>query len=253
MNRIVSVFFLMMFIIGTDIFIASPLLPTLRDAFGVSVESSGWMVSAFSLGYALFALVAGPLSDGWNRKKAMIAGMAGFGLFTLLCGYATDYWTMLLFRFLAGVSGALASPQIWAAIPQLVPPNKVLQAMGIATAGLAVSQMFGVPIGSYLAGFGWSTPFIVIGACSFVIVLLIAVVLPSIPPVLSEQKAHLFLNATARCFMDQEQKLLFSLTSCFNSEILPRSLLSGHGFLTNLRLALPASEPSYCFLAWAIR
>ncbi|NEN86514.1 MFS transporter [Paenibacillus elgii] len=181
MNRVITLFFCIMFIIGTDTFIASPLLPTLREAFGVSVERSGWIVSAYALGYALFALVAGPLSDGWNRKKVMIAGMASFGVFTLLCGVAADFWTMLLFRFLAGVSGAFVSPQVWAAIPQIVPPGKVLKAMGIATAGLAVAQMLGVPIGSYLAAFGWHTPFIAIGVASFMIMMLIALVLPSIP------------------------------------------------------------------------
>lgn len=177
-----------MFIIGTDLFIVSPLLPTLRNAFHISVESSGWIVSSFAFGYALFALFAGPLSDGWNRKKVMIVGMFSFGLFTFLCGYATDFWMMLLFRFLAGVSGAFVSPQVWAAIPQLVPSKKVLKAMGIATAGLAVSQMLGVPIGSYLATFGWPTPFIAIGICSFLMVILIAIFLPSIPAVLSQEK-----------------------------------------------------------------
>lgn len=189
MNRVIALFFCMMFIIGTDTFIASPLLPTLREAFGISVERSGWIVSSYALGYALFALVAGPLSDGWNRKKVMIAGMISFGVFTLLCGLAANFWTMLLFRFLAGVSGAFVSPQVWAAIPQVVPSGKVLKAMGIATAGLAVAQMLGVPIGSYLAAYGWHTPFIAIGAASFVIVMLIALVLPSIPAPPAEGKA----------------------------------------------------------------
>jgi predicted MFS family arabinose efflux permease len=171
-----------MFIIGTDIFIASPLLPTLRGAFGVSVEQSGWIVSAYSLGYAVFALVAGPLSDGWNRKKVMIAGMIGFGLATMLCGWAESFWSMLLFRFLAGICGAFVSPQIWASIPQLVKPGQVLKVMGIATSGLAVSQVLGVPIGSYLAELGWSAPFFIIGGCSFAAVALVAVLLPSIPP-----------------------------------------------------------------------
>ncbi|GMX61416.1 MFS transporter [Paenibacillus elgii] len=189
MNRVIVLFFCIMFIIGTDTFIASPLLPTLREAFGVSVERSGWIVSAYALGYALFALVAGPLSDGWNRKKVMIAGMAGFGVFTLLCGVAADFWTMLLFRFLAGVSGAFVSPQVWAAIPQVVPSGKVLKAMGIATAGLAVAQMLGVPIGSYLAAYGWHTPFIAIGGASFMIVMLIALMLPSIPAPPAEGEA----------------------------------------------------------------
>ncbi|APQ59601.1 MFS transporter [Paenibacillus polymyxa] len=189
MNKIITLFFFIMFFIGTDTFIVSPLLPILRESFGISIEQSGWIVSAYALGYAVFALIAGPLSDEWNRKKVLLFGLLGFGIFTLLCGFATDFWTMFAFRLLAGISAAFASPQVWAAIPQLVQPHKVLKAMGVATAGLAVSQMLGVPIGSYLATTGWQTPFIMIGCCTFLIVILTAVLLPSLPASLQKHKA----------------------------------------------------------------
>ena len=40
--------------------------------------------------------------------------------------------------------------------------------MGYATAGLSVSQMAGVPIGGYLAGISWHSPFFTISAASLV-------------------------------------------------------------------------------------
>jgi predicted MFS family arabinose efflux permease len=43
---------------------------------------------------------------------------------------------MILFRALAGISAAFVTPQVWAAIPALVPPQNIMKAMGIATAGL---------------------------------------------------------------------------------------------------------------------
>jgi predicted MFS family arabinose efflux permease len=182
----ISVFFCLTFVIGTDTFIVSPLLPTFRQVYAISVEQSGWIVSAYALGYAALALVAGPLSDGWDRKTVMIAGMVSFGLFTFLCGFAGNFWIMILFRLFAGMSAAIVAPQVWAAIPQLVPRDKVLKAMGIATAGLAAAQMLGVPIGSYLAVFGWRIPFFAISASSFLLVLLIAAVLPTMPSVLEK-------------------------------------------------------------------
>lgn len=209
MKKIITLFFFIMFIIGTDTFIVSPLLPTLRNVFNISIEKSGWIVSAYALGYATLALIAGPLSDGWNRKKVMVYGMLSFGVFTLLCGYATNFWTMFLFRLLAGVSAAFATPQVWAAIPQLVPPNKILKAMGIATAGLAVSQMFGVPVGSYLATFDWSTPFIVIGVCSFLLAILIAVLIPSMPAAFSLEEAPSIFKRYRTLLAGSNSKLTF--------------------------------------------
>lgn len=71
MNRI-WLFFSVMFVIGTDTFLLSPLLPLLQDQFHVSTDLSGWMISAYALSYALFAFIAGPISDRLNRKTVML-------------------------------------------------------------------------------------------------------------------------------------------------------------------------------------
>ncbi|MGG5736019.1 MULTISPECIES: MFS transporter [Bacillus cereus group] len=183
MNRVLAVFFMIMFMIGTDTFLISPLLPTLQQVYHVSTELSGWMVSSYALGYAGFALIAGPISDGLNRKKVMILGMIFFAISTFLCGIAPSFLWMLIFRFLAGVSAAFVSPQVWASIPLLIEKKQIVKAIGIATAGLSISQILGLPIGAYLATIHYTTPFFVIGILSALLVVLIYVTLPEIQPV----------------------------------------------------------------------
>ncbi|NLS42896.1 MFS transporter [Bacillus subtilis] len=181
MNRI-WLFFSVMFVIGTDTFLLSPLLPLLQEQFHVSTDLSGWMVSAYALGYALFAFIAGPISDRLNRKTVMLWGLAGFIVSTFLCGIAPSFAAMCLFRFAAGVSAAFVTPQIWASIPIIVKPSQIIKSMGIATAGLAASQMLGLPIGGFFASFTWHTPFFVLSACSIILLLILAVVMPDIRP-----------------------------------------------------------------------
>ncbi|HDR7635025.1 MULTISPECIES: MFS transporter [Bacillus] len=183
MKRVLAVFFTIMFMIGTDTFLISPLLPTLQQVYHVSTELSGWMVSSYALGYAGFALIAGPISDGLNRKKVMVLGMSFFALSTFLCGMAPSFLWMLTFRFLAGVSAAFVSPQVWASIPLLIEKKQIVKAIGIATAGLSISQILGLPVGSYLAMIHYTTPFFIIGILSALLVILIYVVLPEIQPV----------------------------------------------------------------------
>ncbi|CAL9423031.1 MFS transporter [Streptomyces sp. enrichment culture] len=173
--------FATMFVIGTDTFLVAPLLPTLADTFDVSSDVSGWMVSAYALGYALFALVAGPLSDGRDRRRVLLAGLVGFIVMTALCGFAQGLWTMILFRFLAGVSAAFVSPQIWASIPVLVKPEEIVRTMGFATAGLSIAQFAGIPLGSWLAAVSWHLPFWAIGVASALLWLLLARLFPSVP------------------------------------------------------------------------
>lgn len=183
MKRVLAVFFTIMFMIGTDTFLISPLLPTLQQVYHVSTELSGWMVSSYALGYAGFALIAGPISDGLNRKKVMVLGMSFFALSTFLCGMAPSFLWMLTFRFLACVSAAFVSPQVWASIPLLIKKKQIVKAIGIATAGLSISQILGLPIGAYLATIHYTTPFFVIGILSALLVVLIYVTLPEIQPV----------------------------------------------------------------------
>nr|EJQ77203.1 hypothetical protein IGC_03502 [Bacillus cereus HuA4-10] len=183
MNRVLAVFFMIMFMIGTDTFLISPLLPTLQQVYHVSTELSGWMVSSYALGYAGFALIAGPISDGLNRKKVMILGMIFFAISTFLCGIAPSFLWVLIFRFLAGVSAAFVSPQVWASIPLLIEKKQIVKAIGIATAGLSISQILGLPIGAYLATKHYTTPFFVIGILSALLVVFIYVTLPEIQPV----------------------------------------------------------------------
>lgn len=181
MNRI-WLFFSVMFVIGTDTFLLSPLLPLLQNQFHVSTDLSGWMVSAYALGYALFAFIAGPISDRLNRKTVMLWGLAGFIVSTFLCGIAPSFAAMCLFRIAAGVSAAFVTPQIWASIPVIVRPSQIIKGMGIATAGLAASQMLGLPIGGFLASFTWHTPFFVLSTCSLILLLILAAVMPDIRP-----------------------------------------------------------------------
>ncbi|MES5954664.1 MFS transporter [Bacillus fungorum] len=183
MKRVLVVFFTIMFMIGTDTFLISPLLPTLQQVYHISTELSGWMVSSYALGYAGFALIAGPISDGLNRKKVMVIGMSFFALSAFLCGIAPSFLWMLTFRFLAGVSAAFVSPQVWASIPLLIEKKQIVKAIGIATAGLSISQILGLPIGAYLATIHYTTPFFVIGILSALLVVLIYVTLPEIQPV----------------------------------------------------------------------
>ncbi|WP_433616250.1 MFS transporter [Paenibacillus cellulositrophicus] len=187
MIQLTTLFFLIMFVIGTDTFLISPLIPTLQNLFHIPTEYSGWMVGAYALGYAIFALIAGPLSDGWDRKKVMLFGMVCFSVSTILCGFATSFWSMFVFRFLAGVSAAFTAPQVWASIPALFPTPKIAKVSGIVMAGLAASQAFGIPIGSLLASTHWYYPFFTIGACALLVAVFIFYALPEMKPTQGQQ------------------------------------------------------------------
>lgn len=187
MKKYSLLFFAIMFLIGTDSFLISPLLPTLVNDFHITTASSGWLVSVYAIGFALFTLVAGPLSDRLDRKKVIISGLIAFAITTLLCSIASNFWEMLAFRFLAGVAASFVTPQVWASVPRVAEPQDRMKLMGIVMSGLAGANLAGVPIGSFLAVHSWHLPFIVVGGASLLLIAAILLFLPSMPPVKTAQ------------------------------------------------------------------
>ncbi|QVI38638.1 MFS transporter [Lacticaseibacillus casei] len=186
-RRLSLLFFLVMFVIGTDTFLVSPLLPTLTRYYGISTSLSGLIVSAYAVGYMLSALLIGPVSDRHDRKRILVIGLIVFTLATAGCGLANTFPLMLVTRFIAGIAAATAGPQIWAAIPVLFPKCQVVKVMGYATAGLAVAQIVGVPLGSYLAVISWRFPFFFVGTIALILTLLVARFMPSLNEVRTAQ------------------------------------------------------------------
>ncbi|WP_447945970.1 MFS transporter [Microbacterium lacticum] len=187
--RLIS--FATLFVIGTDTFLTAPLLPLLQREFGVSVSQSGWLVSAYALGYALFALIAGPISDRLDRRKVLLAGLVGFTVFTAACGGTWDFWSLFATRLLAGIAAAFVTPQIWASIPVTVAPSSIVKTMGYATAGLAIAQVAGIPIASFLSSLGWRIPFFAIAAASVLLWILLYAKFPNVQPA-TAAKGRLF-------------------------------------------------------------
>lgn len=171
-----------LFVIGTDTFLTAPLLPLLQREFGISVSQSGWLVSAYALGYALLALIAGPVSDRIDRRKVLLAGLIGFTVFTMACGVTWNFWSLFATRLLAGIAAAFVTPQIWASIPVTVPPRSIVRTMGYATAGLAIAQVAGIPIGSFLSSLGWRIPFFAIAGASILLWILLYSRFPNVSP-----------------------------------------------------------------------
>jgi MFS transporter, DHA1 family, purine base/nucleoside efflux pump len=58
-----SVGWITLFLMGIDLFVVSPLLPFISEAYNVSSAMTGWMVTVFAVTYAFFAPFFGWLSE----------------------------------------------------------------------------------------------------------------------------------------------------------------------------------------------
>ena len=82
-------------------------LPTLGRVFDSTLESVSWVALAYLLGVAAFLPIFGQLCQIFGRKLLYIIGFVVFTGASALCGFAPDLPTLVAFRFLQGVGGAM--------------------------------------------------------------------------------------------------------------------------------------------------
>jgi len=85
-----------------------PALPNIADDFGVSESRIQLTLSACLIGIALGQLFGGPISDALGRRRPILAGVAGFTLFSFACAVAPSISVLVLLRFLQGLFGGVA-------------------------------------------------------------------------------------------------------------------------------------------------
>src|SRR5262249_56191490 len=113
-----------MFVIGTDLFVVSPLLPLIAADYRISPSLAGLGVAMFALTYMLSAPVLGHLADRIGRRRMLTCCLFGFAAANLLTASSANFTWLLAARLIAGAAAAGVSPSLYALITGLVPPDR---------------------------------------------------------------------------------------------------------------------------------
>jgi EmrB/QacA subfamily drug resistance transporter len=131
-------------------------LPTLGRVFDSTLESVSWVALAYLLGVAAFLPIFGQLCQIFGRKLLYIIGFVVFTGASALCGFAPDLPTLVAFRFLQGVGGAMAAANSLALVIAATDKSLRARALGMYAAAQAVGISAGPVIGGLLLGtLGW--------------------------------------------------------------------------------------------------
>jgi len=167
-----AVGWLTMFVIGTDLFVISPLLPMIATEYRISPAVAGLAVTFFSLTYMIGAPFFGHLADRVGRRRVLIAGLAVFAAGNLATAAATNLPFLLAARIAAGAAAAAVSPSVYALVAGAALPERRASWMALVVSGLLVSLAVGAPIGAWVgAAFGWNAVFAALAALSFLLML----------------------------------------------------------------------------------
>jgi MFS family permease len=79
-----------------------PLIPSLMETFGADRTTLGVVGSASLWGYMFMPIVAGLLSDRFGRKHAILFGIFGFSILTVVSGLVNSANQLFWSRFFTG-------------------------------------------------------------------------------------------------------------------------------------------------------
>src|SRR4029077_10619276 len=98
------------FMVVLDVAIVNVALPSIKTDLGFSQENLQWVISAYAIFFGGVLLLGGRLADLLGRRRLFVAGLALFAASSLLCGLAWSEGSLIAFRAVQGLGGALLAP-----------------------------------------------------------------------------------------------------------------------------------------------
>ena len=156
---------LLVFSASSQLMIVVAMLPAIGAQLSISTGRQGLLVSSYAVMVGIFALVAGPVSDKFGRRRMLLAGSGLMTAALALHAVPGGYAMLLAARALAGVAGGALSGVVVAYVGDYFPYERRGWANGWVMSGIAAGQIAGVPLGALLAEhFGFRTPFLIFAA-----------------------------------------------------------------------------------------
>ena len=136
-------------------------LPSIARTLQVPFASLQWVVDGYNLMLASFILLGGALGDLLGLRRVYLWSAWAFLLLSLLCALAWSGLTLIVFRALLGVSGALLTPVSLAVLNAQLPKEMRSRAVGYWTAATSIVLALGPLVGGYLVDlFSWRAIFL---------------------------------------------------------------------------------------------
>ena len=131
-------------------------LPEIEKGLKVGLASVIWIVIGYLLVITLLATQVGRLGDMFGRVKMYEAGFVIFILGSLLCALSFNETSIIVFRLIQGVGGALVSANSGAIIAGLYPPEERGKAYGYNSIGWSLGAVLGIVVGGIIVTyFSW--------------------------------------------------------------------------------------------------
>src|SRR5258708_10659204 len=158
-------------------------IPSIVDGIHASLDQVLWVLTAYSLLYAVLLITSARLGDIYGPRNLFAAGIVIFTVASGFSALAQDPTQLIVSRALQGLGAAVLAPQGLPLMISLFPPERrggVFAIYGMM-AGLAV--IAGPTVGGFLVThFGWRSIFMVNLPIGVIIFALAMLIIPDLRP-----------------------------------------------------------------------
>lgn len=177
---VIAILFLIFFLGSSDNQMISPLLPLIASEFGMKEGEVGQVIGpAYALAAATAALLIGPISDRYGRRRFLLYASVLFGSSLAAIGLLADLRVLAGVRLLTGLAAGTFSTCSIAYVADYFPYKRRGVAMSIVQAGQFLALAVGVQLANNIAQWkGWRTSFVFFGMLSMAAFLAVLALLP---------------------------------------------------------------------------
>ena len=186
------------FVIGMGAFMIIGLLEPLAADLRISSARAGSVLTTYAVAYAILSPVLVATTGGIGRRRVLAAGLAMFGLACLIPVLAPTEAALHASRIIAAAGAGIFTPVAAAVAAGLSALERRAKALAAVFFGMTMSQILGLPLGSFLAyTFGWQVAFAVVLALLVPCLWLVWIIVPrglSFQPVTLRDLARVMRN-----------------------------------------------------------
>ncbi|ACA41050.1 MFS transporter [Lysinibacillus sp. fkY74-1] len=169
-NVILALLFLGWSLGNLDRYIMNYAVVSITGDLQLDASSTGIILSAFFLGYAIMQIPGGWLADKFGAKRILLMAVIMWSIFTGLTAIAWSLTAMIVIRFLFGIGEGGFQPSSSKIIATIFPKEERGRAMSIMLTSGGIVSLIVPLLAAYLLGtIGWRMMFIIIGAIGAII------------------------------------------------------------------------------------
>lgn len=167
------------FIFNTSEFIPIGLLSDIAADFAITESKAGLLITVYAWVVAITSLPLMLMVSGVESKRLMLGIIGLFVISHIGSALSTGYYMLMFSRIGVACSHAIFWSIVTPLAVKIAPKGKGSAALSIIVAGSSIAMIAGLPLGRAIGlAAGWRMTFLIIGCVSFMVMLLIAAVLP---------------------------------------------------------------------------